>query len=112
MPVLELTTIGRISAKPRSVMLTSPYREGDIQVVVASKGGEDTHPDWYLNLQANPEVLVTSKDTNDEPMTARAATDSERNRIWPIISNNYANYANYQKRTDRVIPIVFLEPSN
>jgi len=112
MPVLELTTTGRISGLPRSVMLTSPYSEGEIHVVVASKGGEDTHPDWYLNLQEDPEVLVTTKSTNSQPMTARIATHAERNRIWPIISIRFANYANYQKRTDRVIPIVFLEPPN
>ena len=58
MPVLELTTIGRKSGQPRSVMLTSPVQEGDTVVIVASRGGDDTHPAWFLNLQANPEVEV------------------------------------------------------
>ena len=53
MPVLELTTVGRRSGRPRSVMLTSPVRDGEAIVVVASRVGDDRHPDWLLNLRAS-----------------------------------------------------------
>ncbi len=58
MPVLELTTVGRKSGEPRAVMLTSPVQEGDAIVIVASRGGDDTNPAWFLNLSANPAVEV------------------------------------------------------
>ena len=112
MPVLELTTIGRKSGRSRSVMLTSPHQEGDQIVVVASKGGEDTHPAWFLNLRENPQVVVTMKDGPDRRMTARVASPEERERIWPIVTGTYANYAGYQEKTDREIPLVILEPTD
>ena len=59
MPVLELTTTGRKSGQPRSVMLTSPLQEGPVLVVVASRGGDDQAPAWFLNLQDNPDVGVS-----------------------------------------------------
>src|SRR6185295_19698423 len=61
MPVVELTTRGRKSGQPRRVMLTSPVQEGDTIVVVASRGGDDTHPAWFLNLRDHPEVEVSLK---------------------------------------------------
>lgn len=112
MPVLELTTIGRRSGQPRSVMLTSPHREGDAMVIVASKGGEGSHPDWFLNLRENPTVVVGMKDDLDRKMVARVASPGERQRLWPIVTGNYANYANYQEKTEREIPLVILEPAD
>ena len=112
MPVLELTTIGRKSGRSRSVMLTSPHQDGDRIVIVASKGGEDTHPAWFLNLRDNPQVVVTTKDAPDRPMTARVASPEERERIWPVITGKYANYGGYQDKTDRQIPLVILEPTD
>ena len=111
MPVLELTAIGRRSGIPRSVMLTTPHQEDGRIVIVASKGGEDTHPAWFLNLQANPAVVVTMKGAPDRTMTARVASPEERDQIWPIVTGKYANYADYQDKTDRVIPLVLLEPT-
>ena len=58
MPAFELITTGRKSGQPRSVMLTSPYAEGDTVAIVASKGGNDEHPAWYLNLRDDPAVEV------------------------------------------------------
>jgi deazaflavin-dependent oxidoreductase (nitroreductase family) len=104
MPVLELTTIGRKSGKPRSCMLTSPIQEGDAIVIVASRGGDDFHPAWYLNLVDNPQVQVRYK-----MMTARTATTEERARMWPIVEKQYKGYAGYQQRTDREIPLVILD---
>ena len=111
MPVLELTTTGRRSGRSRSVMLTSPYREGERIVIVASKGGEDTHPAWFLNLRENPQVVVSMKGAPDVPMVARVSSREERERLWPIVAEKYANYAGYQEKTDREIPLVLLEPA-
>jgi deazaflavin-dependent oxidoreductase (nitroreductase family) len=110
MPSLELTTVGRRSGQPRSVMLTSPLQEGDAYVVVASRGGDDFHPAWYLNLCENPQVRVRVVGQPERPMRARVATAEERARMWPDITGKYRNYAGYQKRTDREIPLVLLEP--
>jgi len=110
MPSLELTTIGRKSGTPRSVMLTSPLQEGDAYVVVASRGGDDIHPAWFLNLRDNPAVEVTVVGQPKRDMHARVASAEERARMWPIIADKYRNYAGYQKRTKREIPLVLLEP--
>ena len=112
MPVLELTTKGRKSGQPRAVMLTSPYQEGSTIVVVASRGGDDTHPAWFLNLRDNPDVEVAYKGGPKQPMYARVANPEQRSRLWPLVTKDHANYAGYQKRTDREIPLVLLEPAS
>jgi deazaflavin-dependent oxidoreductase (nitroreductase family) len=110
MPSLELTTTGRKSGRPRSVMLTSPLRDGAAYVVVASRGGDDFHPAWFLNLRDNPDVEVRLVGGPKQKMRARVATAEERARMWPQIARKYRNYAGYQKKTDREIPLVLLEP--
>jgi deazaflavin-dependent oxidoreductase (nitroreductase family) len=110
MPVLELTTTGRKSGKPRSVMLTSPVQEGDTWVIVASRGGDDHHPAWFLNLRDRPEVEVRRRGSSKERMRARVATAEERARLWPQVTSTYQGYAGYQEKTDREIPLVLLEP--
>ena len=79
-------------------------------MIVASKGGTDPQPAWFLNLQENPEVAVTTKGAPERKMTARVASREERERLWPIVTGKYANYAGYQEKTDREIPLVILEP--
>ena len=110
MPVLELTTTGRKSGRPHSIMLTSPFQEGNTIVVVASRGGDDHHPAWFLNLQANPQVEVAMKGAARRRMRARVATPEERARLWPLVIADHKNYAGYQTRTQREIPLVLLEP--
>ena len=110
MPVLELTTVGRRSGQPRSVMLTSPFQEGDTLVIVASRGGDPHHPAWFLNLVEHAEVQVELRDQPRHTRIARVATPEERARIWPQITVRYRNYAGYQRKTDREIPVVVLEP--
>jgi deazaflavin-dependent oxidoreductase (nitroreductase family) len=110
MPVLELTTIGRTSGRPRSTMLTSPLREGAAVVVVASRGGDPTHPAWFLNLCENPRVEVSLQGKPRQAMTARVATTEERARLWPRITADHQRYADYQERTSREIPLALLEP--
>ena len=110
MPVLELTTTGRKSGQPRSVMLTSPLQEGTTIVIVASRGGDDVHPAWFLNLRDNPEVEVSYKGEPKRKMKARVATPEERTRMWPQVTATYKGYAGYQAKTEREIPLVLLEP--
>lgn len=110
MPVLELTTTGRKSGRKHAVMLTSPIQEGSTLVVVASRGGDDHSPAWYLNLVANPDVDVALQGGAPSLMRARVATPDERARLWPRVTARYRNYAEYQTRTDRQIPLVILEP--
>ncbi len=112
MPVLELTTTGRKSGQPRSVMLTSPYQEGSTIVIVASRGGDDTHPAWFLNLRDNPDVEVAFKGAPKQRMKATVASAEERARLWPLVIKQYKNYANYQTKTTREIPLVLLEPAS
>jgi deazaflavin-dependent oxidoreductase (nitroreductase family) len=110
MPVIELTTTGRKSGQPRSVMLTSPLQQGDTLVVVASRGGDDTHPAWFLNLRDNPDVQVAYPGEPKQKRRARVATPEERATMWPQVTGKYKNYAGYQTKTDREIPLVLLEP--
>jgi deazaflavin-dependent oxidoreductase (nitroreductase family) len=111
MPVLELTTTGRKSGQPRSVMLTSPLQRGDTVVIVASKGGEDTHPAWFLNLRDDPKVEVSMGGAPRAPYLAAVATEAERAELWPAITADFRNYAGYQDKTDREIPLVLLTPA-
>jgi deazaflavin-dependent oxidoreductase (nitroreductase family) len=111
MPTLELTTTGRKSGQPRSVMLTSPVQEGSTLVIVGSRGGDDRHPAWYHNIKANPEVQVRWKGGPVQPMRARVATPEERARLWPLVVERYKGYGDYQTKTDREIPLVLLDPA-
>jgi deazaflavin-dependent oxidoreductase (nitroreductase family) len=110
MPVVELTTTGRKSGQARTVMLTSPVQVGDALVVVASRGGDDRHPAWFLNLQNDPHVQVCVQGGPTRPMLARMATTQERDELWPRVVAAYKNYADYQTKTSRTIPLVLLEP--
>lgn len=109
MPVVKLTTKGRKSGQPRTTMLTSPAKDGDNLVLVASYGGSPTHPHWFLNLRDNPQVEVSTRGFKG-PRHARIATAEEKARIWPGIAERYKNYAGYQDKTTRDIPLVILEP--
>ena len=111
MPVVKLTTVGRKSGKSRTVMLTSPIQSKDSIVLVASKGGSDSHPDWYLNLCENSIVKVETH-SGSNSMNAKVVESAEREKLWSEITKDYPNYASYQEKTGRVIPIVILIPKN
>ena len=111
MPVLELTTTGRKSGEQRSCLLTSPLQQGETIIVVASRGGDDTNPAWFLNLRDHPAVEVAIQGRPKQAMNARVATADERAAMWPRITADHKNYAGYQTKTDREIPLVLLEPS-
>jgi deazaflavin-dependent oxidoreductase (nitroreductase family) len=106
MPVLLLTTTGRRSGRPRTTPLTY-FESGSDLVVVASNGGEDRPPAWWLNLCDDARATVT-RGTHSEHVTARAATDDEYARLWPTITSAHAGYAAYARRTTRPIPVVLL----
>lgn len=110
MPVVEITTTGRKSGQPRTVMLTTPLQQGSTTVLVASRGGDDQHPAWFLNLQANPGVEVKIGGGAKQQMQARIATTAERAELWPQVIEVQPRYAGYQERTEREIPLVLLEP--
>ena len=109
MPVLVLTTTGRKSGRERTTMLTSPVQDGDRLVVVASYGGDDRHPAWFLNLREHPDVKVTMGGRT-RTMHARAASAQEKAELWPRVVASYKGYEAYQSRTSRDIPLVILEP--
>lgn len=107
-PLLLLTTIGRKSGEPR----TSPLiylADGDDLAIVASKGGMDHHPLWYSNLVAKPDVEV-QVGRDKRRMRARTANAKEKARLWPKLVDIYPEYARYQERTEREIPVVILSP--
>jgi deazaflavin-dependent oxidoreductase (nitroreductase family) len=109
MKAVQLHTIGRKSGQRRTVWLTSPVNDADRIVLIASKGGDDRHPDWYRNLTANPEVEITEGD-DTKPYRARTASPEEKAELWPQVTAAYKGYAGYQKRTGRDIPVVICEP--
>lgn len=78
-------------------------------VIIASKGGHPRHPAWFHNLRANPATTV-QVGSERRPVRARIATPEERRRLWPRAVETYGNYAQYQRRTGREIPVVILEP--
>jgi deazaflavin-dependent oxidoreductase (nitroreductase family) len=106
--MLLLTTKGRHSGRSHIVPLLY-LRNGEAAlIVIASYGGRDRHPAWYLNLLAEPEVMVQVS-RRKFSARARTANDEERAIWWPRVVEAYGDYAVYQARTDRVIPVVMLE---
>jgi deazaflavin-dependent oxidoreductase (nitroreductase family) len=106
-PTLLLSTLGRKSG----TVLTLPLifgQSGADYVVVASKGGAPAHPAWYLNLEADPDVEVQVK-ADKFKARARTATGPERAALWAKMVDIYPPYADYQKKTDRQIPLVVLQ---
>jgi deazaflavin-dependent oxidoreductase (nitroreductase family) len=109
MQAVQLHTTGRKSGQRRTVWLTSPVHSEERIVLIASKGGDDRHPDWYHNLTADPDVEITEGDVT-KPYRARTATPEEKAELWPQVVASYKGYAGYQKRTGRDIPVVICEP--
>ena len=110
MPVVELHAVGRKSGKTRMTMLTTPLHKDGSYVIVASKGGDDRDPEWYLNIVANPDATLVIENGIRVDVTARTATAIEKAEMWPKIVDAYKGYANYAKKTDRDIPVVICEP--
>ena len=111
MPVVELTTVVRKSGQSRSTTLTAPLVLGESYVVVASRGGDDVHPAWFLNLRDNPNVHIVVKGGQRQERIARIPADAERAELWERIVARHRNYAEYQRKTERQIPLVVLDPA-
>ena len=105
--IIQLTTIGRKSGLPRSVLLNVFPIEGEY-VVVGSNAGADTQSHWFLNLQANPTVTVEILETQFEAV-ARITDGEEREQLWAEVVSADPTYEEYPHRTEREIPVVVLE---
>lgn len=108
-PTVILTTRGRRSGKVRKTPLMRVEHDG-AYAVVASMGGAPKHPVWYLNLLASPAVELQDGPRVYE-MRARDVHGDEKTRWWARAVDAWPAYADYQARTDRVIPVVVLEPA-
>ena len=104
---LLLTTTGRRSGERRTVPLTY-MADGDRYVLVASNGGADRHPAWWLNLRHAPRATIEVGPERVD-VTAREATEPERARLWPELKTINPFFAQYEQITDRRIPVVILE---
>ena len=110
MPVIILTSRGATSGKLRKTPLMRVEHDGRY-AVVASQGGAPTHPRWYYNLAADPHVeLQDGPQKND--MVAREVSGDEKADWWARAVAAYPDYADYQKKTDREIPVFVLEPGD
>jgi deazaflavin-dependent oxidoreductase (nitroreductase family) len=105
--MLLLDHIGAKSGTKRTAPLLY-ISDGDNVVLVASKGGYPKNPAWFYNLKAHPETTVQIG-RERRPVRARVATPAEHERLWPKAVKTYSGYADYQKRTERKIPLVVLE---
>ena len=106
--IVLLTTRGRRTGRARTVPLCS-LRDGDSFVVIASYGGLDCSPSWWLNLQREPQATLRLGRTSYR-VVAREAMAAERERLWARVTAGASGYLAYQRRTTRRIPIVILEP--
>jgi deazaflavin-dependent oxidoreductase (nitroreductase family) len=108
-PMLLLRTVGRRTREPRTAALLY-VRDATAYVVIASKGGAPQHPGWFHNLTAKPDVEI-QVGRERIPVRARIAEGEERSRLWARADAvNQGQYAVYQSRTKRPIPVVVLEP--
>jgi deazaflavin-dependent oxidoreductase (nitroreductase family) len=108
-PVLLLDHVGRKSGRTRTAPLLY-MRDGEDLVIVASRGGSDAMPAWWLNLQANPTTTV-QVGTEHRRVAAREASAEEKTELWPRLVEMYGDYEIYQRRTEREIPVVILSPA-
>lgn len=109
-PILLLTTKGRKSGRPRTTPLLY-LPDGDNFVIIASNGGHDRPPAWWLNLESDPQATVQIGRQKLSVM-ARDADGEDRERLWAHVVEMYPNYDEYQKSTARRIPVVVLQPES
>lgn len=107
-PICLVTMTGARSGQKRTIPLMY-VPDGDSLLLVASQGGAPTHPLWYHNLVAHPDITV-EQGGRKLALRARLVDAEEKDRVWPICVSHYAPYADYQRRTDRQIPVFRCEP--
>lgn len=106
MDLLLLHTTGAKSGLPR-INPVAYMADGDRFIIIASKAGAPTNPDWYYNLTANPEVSV-EVGTEQFQALARVAAEPERTELYNKVAAKYPGFAEYQRQTTRIIPVVIL----
>ena len=106
--ILLLTTKGRRSGEEHTTPLIHQADDGRF-VVVASQGGAPDHPNWFKNLEANPDDVEIQVKAEQIPVLASVAEGEERDRLWKLMTEVWPDYDQYQERTDREIPVVVLE---
>lgn len=109
LPMLALTTTGRRSGQPRTVQLAY-HRDGDDLLVVASAMGQERHPAWRLNLEADPHASVLMRG-DSFPVVATLLTDDEKTAVWPAVKRTIPQMDTYEARTDRQIGVFRLSRS-
>jgi deazaflavin-dependent oxidoreductase (nitroreductase family) len=109
LPVILLTTVGARSGKLRKTPLMRVEHDGRY-LVVASQGGAPKHPLWYHNLVADPRVELQDGPAKQD-MVARELSGAEREEWWTRAVETFPDYAEYQAKTERVIPVFVLEPA-
>jgi deazaflavin-dependent oxidoreductase (nitroreductase family) len=107
-PILLLNTVGRKTGRKRTTPLLY-VMDGEDFVIIASKGGAPTHPAWYLNLRANPDATVEIGD-REVQVEAGVADPEEKARLWQKMVEMYPTYDDYQRKTEREIPLLVLRP--
>lgn len=107
-PVLLLTTTGRKTGKQRTLPLVY-IMDGSAYVITASAGGADKHPGWFFNIRSNPQATIQVKDKHIK-VTAEIAGPEKKPELWARLVEVAPNFAGYQKRTSREIPMVILLP--
>jgi len=105
-PLLLLHTIGRHSGKPR-INPMMYLKDGERYLVIASKGGAPTNPDWYFNLKAHPDVQIEVGDDTIN-VQAKEVTGHERDTLYKRQATLYPAFSEYQRKTKRIIPVVAL----
>ena len=107
-PSLLLDHVGARTGTKRTSPLVYTV-DGENLILVASKGGYPKHPAWFHNLLAHPDTTI-QVGAEQRPVRAHVATAAERKRMWPLVVSTYSGYDEYQRRTEREIPLVVLEP--
>lgn len=107
-PVCLVTMTGAKSGKTRHIPLIH-IRHGENKVLVASSGGMPKNPVWYYNLKAHPQIKIMA-DGQEREYIARQVDDEEKAALWPLLVDTYADFDEYQARTDRNIPVFNCEP--
>jgi len=109
LPILLLQHVGRRTGERRTTPVLY-LQHGKDRVIVASRGGSDAPPAWWLNLHANPHVTVEIRGRRSAAV-AREATAKEQERLWPELVRGYSHYTLYAQRTSRHIPVIILTPA-
>jgi deazaflavin-dependent oxidoreductase (nitroreductase family) len=108
-PIALLDHVGAKSGTKRTTPLVYT-RDREHVIIVGSQGGAPKTPSWVFNLRANPRTTIQIG-KNKWEVVAREATDEERDRLWPMVVDRYADFAVYQARTDRKLPVIVLTPA-